>query len=120
MKHFVNRKYAGPIYTHTQDGSVISGSVPDVISAVEAGADMRVVDRQSGYSVRMDNVEVSSDKTIAAGQSLWHVSMTANGPNLVSHFVPVQIKLRVKALLLYLIDFLGLFYEKLFELSYHR
>lgn len=105
MKHFVNRKYAGPIYTHTQDGSVISGSVPDVISAVEAGADMRVVDRQSGYSVRMDNVEVSSDKTIAAGQSLWHVSMTSNGPNLVSHFVPVQIKLRVKALFLYLIDF---------------
>lgn len=43
---------------------------------------MRIVDRQLGYGVRMDNLEVSFDRTIAAGQSLWHVSERVNGPNL--------------------------------------
>ena len=52
------RKYQEPIYSHTQDGTVISGSVRDVVYAVEAGADMRIVDRQLGYGVRMDNLEV--------------------------------------------------------------
>ena len=82
---YVFRKYPDPIYSHTQDGTVISGSVRDVIYAIEAGADMRIVDRQLGYGVRMDNLEVSFDRKIAAGQSLWHISERMNGPNLVSH-----------------------------------
>lgn len=30
----------------------------------------------------MDNLEVSYDRTVAAGQSLWHVSERQNGRNL--------------------------------------
>lgn len=44
---------------------------------------MRIVDRQLGYGVRMDNLEMSYDRKIAAGQSLWHISERMNGPNLV-------------------------------------
>lgn len=76
------KKTGKPIYSHTQDGTLIRGSVEDVIIAVEAGADIRVVDRCLGYAVRMDNVEVALDKSMAAGQSLWHVSERKNGPNL--------------------------------------
>lgn len=76
------RHYPDPVYSHTQDGTVISGNVRDVVYAIEAGADIRIVDRQLGYGVRMDNLEVSYDRTIAAGQSLWHVSERMNGPNL--------------------------------------
>lgn len=47
---------------------------------------MRIVDRQLGYGVRMDNLEVSYDRKIAAGQSLWHISERMNGPNLVRLF----------------------------------
>lgn len=85
MFDIFSRKYADPIYSHTQDGTVISGSVRDVIYAIEAGADMRIVDRQLGYGVRMDNLEVSFDRKIAAGQSLWHISERMNGPNLVKY-----------------------------------
>ena len=70
------------VYSHTQDGTIISGSVADVIYAVEAGADIRIVDRCLGYGVRMDNMEVAFDRSLASGQSLWHVSERRNGPNL--------------------------------------
>jgi len=76
------RQAGDPIYSHTQDGTVIDGSISDVIYATESGADISIVDRSLGYGVRMDNMEVSFDGSLASGQSLWHVSERKNGPNL--------------------------------------
>ena len=54
------------------DGTVASGSVMNVVSAVRNGYPIRVTSLKTGYTFPADNLEVHDDHV--AAQSLWHLS----------------------------------------------
>ncbi|KAL4220826.1 hypothetical protein ACF0H5_019094 [Mactra antiquata] len=62
----------------TGENSVMSGNIVDLINDVESGSDVRIVSSRNGYSVEMDSVEVSTDRSLVVGQSVFYISTTVD------------------------------------------
>ena len=72
-----------PIYRVNNQGSVLHGSVADVIGAVKNGQDIRITSSSSSYTFLADNLAFDGSETEVAAQALWHVSQKLD----VDHYV---------------------------------
>jgi hypothetical protein len=61
-----------PVARFLPDGTVASGSVKDVVTAVRNGYPIQVTSLKSGYTFPADSLEIHDDHV--AAQSLWHLS----------------------------------------------
>lgn len=63
-----------PIYRVNQRGTVLKGSVSDVVTAVKHGHNVRITTSSKSYTFPADNLAFDTTETEVAAQSLWHVS----------------------------------------------
>lgn len=74
IQWFVRQKCnSSPILSVTSEGSVVSGSVAAVVSAVKNAEDIRITSG-GNYAFPADNLEYDSTETTVGAMGIWHVS----------------------------------------------